>query len=308
MHYASHFKLRRPGGAARLLSIAVVGVLLIAGCGNGDDDNGNGNGEVPTQPPAESPTATPDPGSQNGVPGEGQDAAQSIRDVIDAYNAGDVEAFLAHWTEAGLQSEFGATADQIRANPAVFFASPVGGIQIGEFRDVQEGDESASVEFEFIFGRMLTLQRYDLVNQDGRWQIDATAEVDIDVPDGVQAVSVDLEEFAFAFDAGEVGDGNVAFQVENIGEQSHELVMLQVPEGLTVEELLALEGNELPEGIEIVGSIGPFLPGEGGNMVFSQPLAAGSYMFLCFLPNEGDPQGAPHLLEGMTATFQVPAP
>ena len=111
-----------------------------------------------------------------------------------------------------------------------------------------------------------------------------------------------LTEFAFVYDPALITSGHIAFRVENVGKQPHEVALVKVPAGLDVQQ--ALRSPEPPPGIEDIGFILLQHTGETMNMVFTQALAPGRYLMVCFLPDtEGD--GQPHALKGMVSEFTI---
>jgi hypothetical protein len=116
-------------------------------------------------------------------------------------------------------------------------------------------------------------------------------------------VDVDLAEFAFTFDRDAIpSDGNVAFRARNEGAQSHEAVLIAIPEGSTLEEAVGAVAEE--EAPPLAAKIF-ILPGEEVNMALEEPLAPGAYAFVCFLPDTDDPEFGAHVDKGMVAEFSV---
>ena len=77
--------------------VVMLALLGAAACGDDDDDDDNGGGD-------DVPTATED--------ATGGAEEQALQDLLDsaaaAWNAGDVDAFLAHFTNAGVLAAFDA--------------------------------------------------------------------------------------------------------------------------------------------------------------------------------------------------------
>jgi hypothetical protein len=276
--------------AVGAIAALLLGSALVLGCGSDDDDGGDSTG-------ANSPTAMAGDDSA-----EEQAVQDAIRTAIQAYSAGNAEQFLTHWTDDGLMAEFGASPDEVRAAGAEFFGGPP--IEVGEFKDVEIDSDSATAEFELLFGSVIEPQRYDLIQEGSAWKINDTESLDAEIPSGATRVSVDMDEFSFEFDSSGVKT-NVAFELDNVGEQPHEAVLVQVPAGFTLEQLLQSDPAQLPQGVEIVGFAGPYEAGDNGTMVFSDPVPAGNYMFVCFLPDTEDPEQTPHAAKGMAVNFQV---
>jgi hypothetical protein len=275
------------------IAVLLLSGLLVVGCGGGDNESANSTG------------GNQSPGAGNSTQTADEQAVEtSIRNAIQAYSAGNAEEFLKFWTDNGLKAEFDATADEIRQAGPDFFAGPP--VALGDFKETKVDGDKATSEFDFLFADLVQPQRYTLVKDASAWKIDDTQALEAQIPDGSTEVDLKLNEFAFDFDQSKVKP-NVAFKVENDGQQAHEAILLKVPDGYTVDQLLSSETPDLPDGVSIVGFGGPYGPGDTGTMVFAQPLASGSYMFVCFLPDTSDPQQVPHVVKGMGTTFQVPA-
>jgi hypothetical protein len=284
----SRIRILKPALAA--FAAVIIGSALVLGCSSDDDDGGNATG-------SNQPTSVAVSGSE-----EERAVESTIRDTIQAYSAANTDQFLSYWTDEGLMNEFGASRDDIRAAGAEFFGGPP--IEVGEFENVDVQEDSATAEFDFIFGAVVQPQRYSLVQEGTAWKINDTESMDAEIPDDATKVDMTLDEMSFGFDTSGVKT-NVAFALDNAGEQPHEAILLKVPAGFTVDQLLQADPSTLPSGVAIVGFAGPFEPGDSGTMVFSDPIPAGSYMFVCFVPDTTDPAETPHAAKGMATTFEV---
>jgi hypothetical protein len=237
------------------------------------------------------------------VPAE-EGIANSIAGINAAITAGEWELFLGHFTDNGVIEAFGFPREQ------VLQALTEGGPQITPFPepvDIQVSGDSAVVEIEAAPENAVeTGSLYSFVNDGGDWKIEAKEYVAPELGD-TTAVPVDLVEFAFEFSPTEITTGDIAFELANPGQQPHELALAQVPADADLLELLQ---QDEPEGVVFVGSLLPVLPGRSATMAFREPLAAGRYAMLCFLPNTdpalGEP-GTPHVALGMVNEFTVPA-
>ncbi len=282
-------RIFRPVAGA--LAAVLIGSALVLGCSSDDDDNGDNTG-------ASQPTST-----AGGNSAEAPAVEAAIRGAVQAYGAGNTEQFLSYWTEDGLKEEFDATPAEVRAAGAEFFGGPP--IELGSFDKVEVDDDSATAEFDFVFGSVLQPQRYILVQEGTSWKINDTESRDAEIPSNATKIEMNLDEFSFEFDTSKVKT-NVAFELDNVGDQPHEAVLLKVPAGFTINQLLEADPSaDLPAGVEFLGFAGPYEPGDDGTMVFSKALGTGSYMFVCFLPDTEDPEETPHAAKGMAVTFQV---
>lgn len=118
-------------------------------------------------------------------------------------------------------------------------------------------------------------------------------------------VDVTLQEFSVIPAQDSVSAGNVTFRAENTGpDDPHELVVIKTdlsPEALPTTE----EGgvDEEGEGIEVIGEIEEFPPGETRSASFD--LEAGSYVLICNIVEEEDGELEAHYQLGMRTGFTV---
>jgi hypothetical protein len=127
-------------------------------------------------------------------------------------------------------------------------------------------------------------------------------------------VTITEVDFAFGGFATIIPAGPQVWKVMNQGTQPHMLDLNQVPEGTTLEQVLALAAtpdNATPApgelGREDFKSAGGVILQSSGSTVWPVlDLPAGRYAALCFVP---DPVhgGEAHLMEGMVAVFDVGA-
>jgi hypothetical protein len=234
------------------------------------------------------------------------DIAAMLAEAQAAWNAGDVEGFLSHWTDKGLMEEFEATREELTET------LPGDMEELGEITSltvselfVTSGNANGIVEAHFESGFSL-YEKWSFLFQ-LEWLIDGAEPAQREtLPAGVTPVDLRLQEYAFVYDADAVRSGNFAFQVSNIGEESHEVVIFEITSGDSlgdvVESIAASGEEETPEGVEFITFGGFFDPGEEGTTLLPEPLDAGSYGLICFVPA---PDGTPHAFLGMVSEFTV---
>ena len=276
-----------------LLFLFLPASLLAMACSDGDPD---------TVPGVDSTQAADGSNGSSDLAARAQ-VEQTIRETVEAYADQDLARFLENWTADGLQTEFGGTRQEIEDVGAEFFGGPP--IVLRNFLETNVDGDEATSEFELVFGISLSPQRYELVKDDGTWKINSTEEIQAEIPPGTTTVEVAMDDFSFDYDASQAASGNIAFRAENVGEQPHELILLKVPAEFTVEQLLEAADQEIPEGVEAVGFAGPVESGDEVTLVFTETLSNGKYMMVCFLPDEEDPEGTPHVIKGMASEFNV---
>lgn len=118
-------------------------------------------------------------------------------------------------------------------------------------------------------------------------------------------LNIDLVDFAFVMPA-EVKSGPQTWQINNKGTQWHEMAILKLADGATVDDVMAMiMSEEAPSGpppFEMVGGWTPM--GAGQTIYTTMDLPPGDYTVLCFLPDlNGD--FSPHLAHGMVAQLTV---
>lgn len=121
------------------------------------------------------------------------------------------------------------------------------------------------------------------------------------VPD----ITVDLVDFNFAIPS-EIESGPKVWQINNKGTQWHEMGIMKLAEGTTIDDIMAMfdseEPTEGPPPFEEVVFWAPNSPGETGYVTWDLP--PGEYTVICFLPDlAGDM--SPHATHGMVAELTV---
>jgi len=102
-----------------------------------------------------------------------------------------------------------------------------------------------------------------------------------------------------------ISAGSHTFRVENAGPQPHEVQIYQLAPGKSAKDLQGwmtggMKGE--PPAKPVGGFVGPMpVPGEHG--FFTATLAAGTYVFLCFVPDAKDAK--PHAMHGMMKEITV---
>lgn len=101
--------------------------------------------------------------------------------------------------------------------------------------------------------------------------------------------------------------GTHTFRVENTAAQDHEIFLVRLDEGRTVQDVAAFVGameagtaSGPPPGVPM-GGVASMAPGQRN--WFTATLTPGEYAMLCFVPDVSD--GRPHMLHGMMRQFTV---
>jgi hypothetical protein len=229
-------------------------------------------------------------------------AEQAVRDAADAWNGKRIDDFVGAFTDAGLQRSFGAATPREDVGPSLtdFIGEPP--LDIREITS-DATDDRASVDVLWHAGKSVERIRFLLVRDGNAWKIDGEEDLPVEVPEGTASIEVSLTESAFTLPEGELPAGPLAFVAKNEGQQPHELAIAKIPDGTNIEDLLRAEDSVA--GVEVIGAAGPLQPGETRQLVLAEPLDAGRYMVVCFLPDETDPQKTPFALKGMFRDFTI---
>ncbi len=243
--------------------------------------------------------------------GDADDVESTIQTAVEAFSAGDAQAFADIFTDKGILELFGGgppgegpSAEEARAE----LVASADEFSL-EFRDIDntevEGD-TATTDVTVETDNVIEGSTFSLIKEGEEWKIDGYDgySVSPDVPDDYKTVDLAVQEFSFVFDEAEIETGKVAFAVENVGQQPHEVVLVSLAEGVVLEEALESDEEE-PAGIGFLGRIEMNDTGDEYNMVLVDDVAAGRYALVCFFPDTDDPEGTPHAFKGMATEFTI---
>ena len=111
-----------------------------------------------------------------------------------------------------------------------------------------------------------------------------------------------MADYEFILSETSAPAGDIAFNVTNTGAYPHEIVFLQFPEGVTVEDVFADES--LFEQVQFFRFTYAD-PGAEAPPLVLVDMEPGVYTLICFID---EPEGIPHVARGMIAEFEVTAP
>lgn len=216
---------------------------------------------------------------------------------IHCLNSGDAVAFAALFTPEALMEECGTT--NVYDAPMCFG----GNVSISEYEvsDVQVHDDGrVSVDLVLQFGSYITHERqFYVVAEDGSYRLDLSPDLPVEIPEGATVIDGELADYEFILGQTSAPAGDIAFNVTNTGEYPHEMVMLQLPDGVTVEALL--EDESLFAEVQFFGFTFAG-PGQAAMPLVFADLEPGTYTLVCFVDV---PEGVPHVMRGMVAEFEV---
>ena len=119
-------------------------------------------------------------------------------------------------------------------------------------------------------------------------------------------VTVTMLDFAFELPP-RLSAGEQLWEVVNLGEQVHHLVLFKLREGKSMNDVMAfMETFEGEPPADEAGHVGVISPGGRNYVPFD--LTPGDYFAICFLPDHrGEASGEPHVALGMIQAFTVAA-
>ena len=134
--------------------------------------------------------------------------------------------------------------------------------------------------------------------------------VDVTAPTGAAAAPPATQAQITAADFNFVGGDTLpasrtTVEVTNAGPQPHEVAILKLDSGVTIEQLRAMFAATTPPAgpppFEETGGLQAIMPGTKGYMEVN--LSAGNYAYICFVPDQAT--GQPHFALGMLRGFTV---
>lgn len=123
---------------------------------------------------------------------------------------------------------------------------------------------------------------------------------DDEVPaDPVAEQTIVAGDYVLAIPEGFTGQGVV--ELQNVGQEAHEISLMRLADGKTFDDVLAWYGAPAgPPPFTDVGGIGVIEP--GGSAWANMALTPGHYLAVCFVSTA---DGVPHALVGMQAEFDI---
>jgi hypothetical protein len=283
--------------------LSAAGAIALGACASDEGDLGDvpsTSTAVTTAPAGSSPPAAKSTGTPATSSADRDDVEDAVRDALGAQSSGDVDEFLRHWTDRGLQAEFGATRDEVRASEGEGFQQE---LNVESFRNTTVSGNIAGTEVDIESGGALFNRKLALVRQDDRWMIDNSTPGLATVPQGTLNIPVQMNEFRYVADTAAFKSGDpVAVTARNTGVQPHEIVMFKLDDDVDLAS--ALRSDEPPSGVEFIAFTSA-APGQEANFVTQGDLDAGRYAMVCFLPDTADSAGASHFEKGMVLEFRV---
>jgi hypothetical protein len=148
--------------------------------------------------------------------------------------------------------------------------------------------------------------------------LEVTGEMPTDLVEPESAATLTMSEYDIQVTEGELSTGSYVVRVDNIGAQPHFIVWVQVPDGLTeeqVQEVLDLEAEAMMTGTP--PAYGDFNPDEDiiderftatqstgtSQWIMVEDVQAGTHVLICFYPDLSD--GRSHADHGMYRIVEI---
>ncbi len=254
---------------------------------------------------AQAEEATPEPGT----PADDATAAEieaAVMNYAACFNTGDPAKYVALETERYWLDTYGTT------NPYDVIASEVGVPFTADVLSVENEmtypDGRVSADVEVILGNhWFQHLRMFFVQDGGYWKLDQEVLLRPEPEGDTVVVGVALGDPSNEYSITPNVSSTVAmpvliFQATNGGQEVHELVVLQLPEG--ADPMGLIDGSISFDQVTFIGAVDDIAPGETKSLALVN-LPAGVYTLACFLTA---PDGKSHFEHGMYTQFEVTAP
>lgn len=263
-----------------------------------------------------------EPASEADPVAEKRAVEATIRKSVAAENAKDADTFLPLWTDKGLKDyDVGSRQDVKSGSSENFGSDRVMPVKFS--RTSISGDTASSTVDALVgehkFAKPLFRVKIALVRQGEKWRIDGFEFLGGPPPPaGATVVDVEAVDYAFAVQPGQA-PGNLAFKFTNTGKEHHEMSFFKAPPGVdataakgALENIDGRELRPLPAGYE-AEHLTFAEPGKSVDVSFAEPIGAGNYYLVCYVPQGGfteegqpkNPQGTPHVKLGMISQLSV---
>jgi uncharacterized cupredoxin-like copper-binding protein len=225
-------------------------------------------------------------------------------------SAGDAETVTQLAAERYLGQLFGSSVPFSR-DEYVAIASQLTPVptRITSVEDVTpSGDDRATAVVTQVVGNQLLRAEWTFEPAPGderraresMWRLAGERHMPVSAPPGAAPIDVEIGDRSFTLDERTVSGPDVVLSGTNVSDEDHEMLVLRLAPGYTTDDLLRASGPDLPREVTFIGAA-TVTAGDEGNLVLVD-LDPGEYTLVCLFP---DPEGIPHLAQGMEANFTV---
>jgi hypothetical protein len=240
----------------------------------------------------------------------GEELTAVAESLAACLSAGDAETVTQLAAERYLGQLFGSSVPFSR-DEYVAIASKLTPIptRIVSVEDVTTtGDDRATAEVTQVVGNQLlrAVWTFEPAPQGERrageimWRLAGERQMPGVAPPDATAIDVEIGDRSFSLDETTVSGPDVVLSGTNISDEDHEMLVLRLASGYTTADLLRASGPDLPREVTFIGAA--TVTGGNERDLVLVDLDPGEYTLVCLFP---DPEGIPHLAQGMEATFTV---
>jgi len=304
------FKKARYGAAAVLV---VAGAMFVLGCGGGDD---NKSSAVTQTAQSGTGAATAVSGGSSGtreITVEEKDFAFEMSDTvkpglvkISAKNTGKEshQVQIVKWNDGVTQAQFDAalkTPDPSAIFKVVTFVGGANSIKPGASQVAYDNLTPGN------YALLCFIEGDDGVPHFAKGMVKAfqVAQGDTGGSAPKADASVTTADFNFLGDVSSLPAKKTTLEVKNGGPQPHELTVIKLNNGITVDQIKQLLNSDTPPPgpppIDDAGGLGALQANQTGYVDLD--LKAGQYAFVCFVPDAAT--GKPHAALGMIKAIEV---
>lgn len=246
------------------------------------------------------PPPMPEP-ITGGEPADDATAAEveaAVRNLESCIMSGMYVEASSLYTASGLMEECGTTNPYDGEMCWAGLSVTVTGVE--NLQTYEDGRLSADVTYRIF--NMLSSEQFVFVREGDFLLIDTTPALDVAAPEGATVITGEMVDYAFELSETSAPAGSIVFDVTNTGEYPHELLVMSLPEGITVDDVF--EDESLFEQVRFHGFTFSE-PGQDAPPLVLVDMEPGTYTIVCFVDV---PEGVPHVMRGMILEFEVAAP
>jgi hypothetical protein len=240
----------------------------------------------------------------------GEELTAVAESLAACLSTGDAETVTQLASERYLGQLFGSSVPFSR-NEYVAIASDLTPIptRIVSLEDVTpSGDDRATALVTQVVGNQLQRAEWTFEpapsgergSGESRWRLAGERQQPVSAPSAATPIDVEIGDRSFTLDERTVSGPDVVLSGTNVSDEDHEMLVLRLASGYTTADLLRASGPDLPREVTFIGAA-TVTAGDNGDLVLVD-LDPGVYTIVCLFP---DPEGIPHLAQGMEETFTV---
>lgn len=132
------------------------------------------------------------------------------------------------------------------------------------------------------------------------WLIDSETPMALEPPINATTIDVSITDRRIKIDPKTTTNGTIVLRGTNDGDDTHEMLVIKVDAGSSVDAILRAAGPAFPAGLTFIGQT-TINPGDSADLILVD-LTPGTYAIVDLLP---DAEGVPHLVSGLYATFKL---